>query len=458
MIGFPVMSFGIRLKLTVLGFAAVLMGALIVLITLCSEWQISELRTRLSNIGSESSGIMDQYRDSLRKLNNALLRYGMDRNPADWETALITSRQLNGWINGQKTKLHATSETELLQQILIAYDNYLQAAWDFHDRVESLDGQGVSLADFTSVREQSQRLLDLGQALARAHYESHNELLQRANRSLEKLHFSVLVLLGLLFGFGIAMAMGVYRHLIAPLRAKLVHIRDFAGLHEKLASLGLLASDVAHEIRNALKSIKIGMSFQKNKFDPGTSERADAEVLEREIVRLERRLDNFLVFTRPAAPRLATITVGTFLQELRDFFSPQLAGINIQFVTEILAPMQVRADAAQLKQALISLVQNISSSIGCNGRITLRARPDRKLLAGNETEVAVLEVADTGKGIPPEMEDHLFQPFSLTRKEGTGLGLSIAAQIVQKHGGELQYQTQVNRGTVFGIILPRITQ
>jgi signal transduction histidine kinase len=455
MIGFPVMSFGIRFKLTVLGFAVVLMGALIVLITLSSERQISELRTRLSNIGSESSGIMDQYRDSLRKLNNALLRYGTDRDPADWETALITSRQLNGWINGQKTKLHAASETELLQQILIAYDNYLQAAWDFHDRVESLDGQGVSLADFTPVREQSQRLLDLGQALARAHYESHNDLLQRANRSLEKLHFSVLILLGLLFGFGIAMAMGVYRHLIAPLRAKLVHTRDFAGLHEKLASLGLLASDVAHEVRNALKSIKIGMSFQKNKFDPGTSERADAEVLEREIMRLERRLDNFLVFTRPSAPRLATITVGTFLQELRDFFTPQLAGINIQFVTEILAPMQVRADAAQLKQALISLVQN--ASIGCNGRITLRARPDRKLLGGNETEVAVLEVADTGKGIPPEVEDHLFQPFFPTQKKGTGLGLSLAAQIVQKHGGELQYQTQVNRGTVFGIILPRVT-
>jgi signal transduction histidine kinase len=457
MIGLPVMNFGIRFKLTVLGFAVVLMGALIVLTTLSSERQISELRIRLSNIGSESSGIMDQYRDSLRKLNNALLRYGMDRDPADWETSLITSRELNGWINGQKTQLHAASETELLRQILTAYDNYLQAAWNFHDRIESLDGQGVSLADFTPVREQSQRLLDLGQALARAHYESHNELLQRANRLLEKLQFSVLILLGLLFGFGITMAVGVYRQLITPLRAKLIHTQDFAGLHEKLASLGLLASEVAHEVRNPLKSIKIGMSFQKNKFDPGTPERADADVVEREIVRLECMLDNFLVFTRPATPRLATITLGTFFQELRDFFTPQLAGINIQFVTEILAPMQVRADAAQLKQALISLVQNASNSIGCNGRITLRARPDRKLLADNETEVAVLEVADTGKGIRPEVEDHLFQPFFTTHKDGTCLGLSIAAQIVQKQGGELQYQTQVNRGTIFGIILPRVT-
>jgi signal transduction histidine kinase len=248
------------------------------------------------------------------------------------------------------------------------------------------------------------------------------------------------------------MAVGVYRQLITPLRAKLIHTQDFAGLHEKLASLGLLASEVAHEVRNPLKSIKIGMSFQKNKFDPGTPERADADVVEREIVRLECMLDNFLVFTRPATPRLATITLGTFFQELRDFFTPQLAGINIQFVTEILAPMQVRADAAQLKQALISLVQNASNSIGCNGRITLRA-----LLAGNETEVAVLEVADTGKGIRPEVEDHLFQPFFTTHKDGTCLGLSIAAQIVQKQGGELQYQTQVNRGTIFGIILPRVT-
>jgi len=65
-----------------------------------------------------------------------------------------------------------------------------------------------------------------------------------------------------------------------------------------------------------------------------------------------------------------------------------------------------------------------------------------------------LEVADTGKGIPPEVEERLFDPFFTTKEGGTGLGLSIAARIVEKHGGILQYQTHVGRGTVFGIVLP----
>ena len=76
-------------------------------------------------------------------------------------------------------------------------------------------------------------------------------------------------------------------------------------------------------------------------------------------------------------------------------------------------------------------------------------------MSNHNTEVVILEVADTGKGIPPDVEKRLFDPFFTTKESGTGLGLSIAARIVENHGGALQYQTQVNRGTVFGIVLPR---
>jgi signal transduction histidine kinase len=72
--------------------------------------------------------------------------------------------------------------------------------------------------------------------------------------------------------------------------------------------------------------------------------------------------------------------------------------------------------------------------------------------------VVILEVADTGKGIPPELETRLFDPFFTTKEAGTGLGLSIAARIVEKHGGLLQYQTQVGRGTTFGIVLPSVVE
>jgi signal transduction histidine kinase len=85
----------------------------------------------------------------------------------------------------------------------------------------------------------------------------------------------------------------------------------------------------------------------------------------------------------------------------------------------------------------------------------LGVRLDTKRLAERTTEVVILEVADTGKGISPDVEKRLFDPFFSTKESGTGLGLPIAARIVEKHGGALQYQTQVNRGATFGIVLPR---
>jgi len=79
-------------------------------------------------------------------------------------------------------------------------------------------------------------------------------------------------------------------------------------------------------------------------------------------------------------------------------------------------------------------------------------------MADGLLDAVVLEVADTGKGISTEVEKRLFDPFFTTKETGTGLGLSIAARIVQKNGGALQYTTQVNRGTTFGIVLPKVKE
>jgi two-component system sensor histidine kinase AtoS len=135
-----------------------------------------------------------------------------------------------------------------------------------------------------------------------------------------------------------------------------------------------------------------------------------------------------------------------------------LAKNNIQLTLEESPPVRIKADAAQIKQVLINLVQNAADSIGQNGTVKLRAHQDRKHISYTDTNVVILDVRDTGKGIPPEVEKRLFDPFFTTKDTGTGLGLSIAAAIVQKHGGSLQYQTQVHHGTTFGIVLPQVTE
>lgn len=108
----------------------------------------------------------------------------------------------------------------------------------------------------------------------------------------------------------------------------------------------------------------------------------------------------------------------------------------------------VRVDTQQIKQVLINLVQNSADSIGRDGVITLRLRS----AAGDRV---VLEVTDNGQGIPPEVQQRLFDPFFTTKEDGTGLGLPIAARIVEKHGGELRYETEPRRGTTFRVILPQ---
>ncbi|HEX3989039.1 MAG TPA: ATP-binding protein, partial [Verrucomicrobiae bacterium] len=163
----------------------------------------------------------------------------------------------------------------------------------------------------------------------------------------------------------------------------------------------------------------------------------------------------FLQFARPAEPVLGNFFAQQQLREVQSFLAPELLRRNIRILLEESNPLPVKVDGEQIKQVLINLVQNAADSIGHDGSITLRCRSDRRPLANGESDVVILEVADTGRGIAPEVEKRLFDPFFTTKSDGTGLGLSIASCIVEKHGGALQYQTQINRGTTFGIILPR---
>jgi len=127
----------------------------------------------------------------------------------------------------------------------------------------------------------------------------------------------------------------------------------------------------------------------------------------------------------------------------------------VQLVVESSPGLLIRADSGHLKQVLINLVRNAVEAIDGAGTVTLRTRATRTRLNGRETDTVILEVSDTGKGIPPEAEKRLFDPFFSTKETGTGLGLPIAARIIEKHGGTLQYQTRLGHGTAFGVVLPR---
>src|SRR5262249_24110637 len=153
-----------------------------------------------------------------------------------------------------------------------------------------------SMAEYSGFQDQARRLYDLGVDLARVHYERRNEVVAQANQTLTQLRLSVLGLVALLFLFGLTLAARGYRDIIAPPRTKLVESQALAERNEKLASLGLLAAGVAHEIRTPLTALRAALFIQQKKAQPGSSQRTGLDLVEREIVRLERIVTDFVRF------------------------------------------------------------------------------------------------------------------------------------------------------------------
>jgi signal transduction histidine kinase len=415
-----------------------------------------ELRERLTEVQLKSFQIADHIQETILELNNSVLRFGTYHDTNAWAHFQTASQELDHWIDDQRAVLSTQSERRLLDLINTNYDFYLAAAHEIDNRVRASAPASIGLNDFADFEKWSQRLLKLGFVLADAHRESMNSFLDDSKRSLGYLRFLLVTSLTLLLAAGAGLAVVVYGELIAPLRVRLVESQALMERQEKLASLGMLAAGVAHEIRNPLTAIKAWLFIQQKHFEPNSPERADAEIIGTEINRLERIVRDVLLFARPSEPDLATVPAEQPLRQVQTLLAPQLLKSNIELVLEDSTKANVRIDPQQIQQVLINLIQNAAESIGKNGSVTLRSRTGTKRLADRMGEVVILEVADTGKGIPPQVEKRLFDPFFSTKDSGTGLGLSIAARIVEKHGGALQYQTQVNRGTTFGIVLPKV--
>jgi len=450
------MTSGVKLRLAALGTAIAIMGGLIAFVTLYSLRQFADLRVKINEVNAQSSSMAEHFKDKLREGSDKLTHLRNTGDASAWADFLKASDELKAWIQNQIAGPVTPHESEILHQMIALYPDYLQVAGEVQQAIQTAGPDKNLPPDLTDKLGQTRRrLFDLSEDLSKAHLDLKNQLGAEAHRLLWRLGATILGALALLFLSGIALAVFVYRDMIAPLRSKLVATHAMVEQQEKLASLGLLAAGVAHEIRNPLTAIKAALFTQQKKFAPGSPEHSDVKVVEREITRLERIVNDFLQFARPAEPEPVVMAADLLLLETKLFFAPQLESRRIQMILEPSAPMHVNVDPAQMKQVLINLVQNAADSIGQDGAITLRACPSRKPLLNGGHSAVLLEVADTGRGIPAEAQKRLFDPFFTTKENGTGLGLSIAARIVQKHGGILQYKTQVNHGTTFGILLPQ---
>ena len=451
--------FGIRLWLLI---AALVLAAGGTIFGLSSAWdRVQQLEDKLSGSQIESFRLAGKVQGDLSSLNNSMLRYAMVRNPQQWAQFQQASSELSHWIHARdpsmdpKSLLTTKAERELFQELNRVYGDYLAAAVAVHSNAQPALVSLRQFAQLGAFDVQAQRMSDLAGRLADAHRTAEAGFRASAKAALSHLRTFLIGSVVLLLTLVAAMGWVIYRDMIAPLRTKLVHSQTLLEKQEKLATLGTLAAGIAHEIRNPLTSLKARLYTLEKHLQAVPAARKDTDIIGAEISRLERIVKDVLSFARPSDPKLETIAAEGVIREVQGLMSPDLESRGVQLVAEPSPELLIRADSAHLKQVLINLVRNAAEAIDGAGTVTLRTRAIRAPLGKRETEAVILEVADSGGGIPPEVEKRLFDPFFTTKETGSGLGLPIAARIVEKHGGMLQYRTQVGHGTTFGVVLPR---
>ena len=409
--------------------------------------------------------IADHLEVSVNNLNDLLTRFASHHERADWDHFLRDSQNLKKWLEAEKTSSPKTKITmlqpvqvttdisTLLEQTSVAYEAYLTEA-----RKATHDGVGAEEANLLptnldKTRQQARRLFALANQ-ARAQGQAIQIFVSGSKSWFPWVQQVVLGGLLILLAIGLWFAIIVYRRVVSPLRRKLVESDTIIERQQKLAHFGELAAGVAHEIRNPLTAIRARLFTLQRALAADSPAQDDTAVIRNEIDRLNRIVTDFLQLARPAEPRVVPIAAEPLLSEVRQLFVPQCEKQRIELKVESAHGTRLLADPQQMKQVLINLIQNAADSIEKDGTITLRARPDKSLLSKNSSEGVVIEVEDTGPGIPPAVQRRLFDPFFSTKDGGTGLGLSIAAQIVNNHGGKLTFETQPSAGTTFAIALP----
>ena len=456
-----IMKFPFGIRLWVLS-AALLLVAGGMIYELSSAWRRDrQLESELTTSQIDRFQFAGEIRRGLQNQDQYLLNYALIRDPGQWEHFDQASRELDHWIDERDPSLNPASplttetEREVFKKLNDAYHDYLSSARAVHSNAQPALVNSSQLAQLEAFNAQAQRMRDFVRQLSDAHRTAEAAFLASATASLDNLRgtlvASVLTLLVLVAALGWV----IYRDMIAPLRTRLVHSQNLLERQEKLATLGTLAAGIAHEVRNPLTSLKARLYTLEKHLQAVPAARKDTDIISAEISRLERIVQDVLSFARPSDPKPETISADTLLREIKGLMSPNLENRKVQLVVESSPELFVRADSGHLKQVMINLARNAAEAIDGPGTVTLRARAAQAQLDGRETEAVILEVSDTGKGIPPEVEKRLFDPFFSTKETGTGLGLPISARLVQKQGGALQYQTRLGHGTTFGVVLPR---
>lgn len=219
---------------------------------------------------------------------------------------------------------------------------------------------------------------------------------------------------------------------------------------EKQAAMGELAAGVAHEIRNPLNAIKILSQRIKREFQPRTHKEEYQEMVKTmvsEIDRINSILEDYLSYSRPIPLKIEVFSLNKILDEIEMLYSEPSKLKDIKLSINISDIIMINGDKQYLKQAIANLIKNAIEATSKNGKISLFAAETAKHI--------IINISDTGCGIPNDQLSKVFDMFYSTKDMGTGLGLAITHKIINDHLGTLEVESELNKGTTFTVTLPK---
>jgi signal transduction histidine kinase len=242
----------------------------------------------------------------------------------------------------------------------------------------------------------------------------------------------------------------------ARLYERVVDVEEQLRQNEKLSALGLLAAEVAHEIRNPLTVMKMLYHSLDLKFPAGDPRDKDARIISEKIDHLNKIVEQILDFARTTEPNLAPVNLNDLIDELGLLVRHKLKNQNIQLVRRLAPELPaVMGEAAQLEQAFLNLLLNAAEAMPRGGTLTVTSRPVFLPRSAAKPAYVAVEFKDTGQGMNEEQRRRAFRSVLRTTKvKGTGLGLAIVARVIETHHGKIKIRSRVGEGTAVNVMLP----
>ena len=238
-------------------------------------------------------------------------------------------------------------------------------------------------------------------------------------------------------------------HDLAEARSKLETTFNELLMAKKLAAVGQLALGIVHEIRNPLSAIRMNIQMIRKKLKARGAMQENFNMVDAEVLRLNRLLNDLLGFARPRPLKLQTTDLVEVVDKVRHLMAERLAAEGIGLMTDLPSTLVALCDAEQMEQIVLNLVLNAIEAmeeIESERTITIRARA-----INGSVEISV---GDTGPGVSDEALEKIFDPFYTTKTSGGGLGLSTVQSIVLHHHGSVEAQNQEDGGAVFKVRMP----